>query len=225
MVSAQKGFDWAQPGINELLQAAPDAMLIVNSEGNIVAVNSQVELMFGYSREELIRQKVEILIPSRYGQSHVKHRSSFLNENRTRPMGAGETLFAKRKHGAEFPVEISLSPVRTAQGLFVISAVRDVTARKNAEDRIKQLNAELGSALRRAEQLGPTGDLAANMARSIETVLDKLIRQIIQIERLSSTQPTVQELIPSLKESVEEIGTITRDVIGLKQEHDSWKKR
>ncbi len=146
-------------------------MVIVNFDGKIVVVNSQTEILFGYSREELIGQPVEIIIPARFDRLHVKHRGSFFAEPHVRPMGAGLDLFGRRKDGIEFPVEISLSPLRTPQGLFVTSAVRDITERKRAEEQIKKLNAELGEALRRAEGLGATGELATNMAHEIENAL------------------------------------------------------
>src|SRR5437588_6291930 len=97
-------------------------MVIVNAEGKIVVVNSQTEILFGYSRQELIGQPVEILIPARLERLHVKHRASFLAEPHVRPMGAGQELLGKRKNGTECCVEISLSPLRTAQGLFVARA-------------------------------------------------------------------------------------------------------
>ena len=146
--------EWVRPDVGDLLESAPDGMVIVNADGKIVVVNSQSEILFGYSRQELIGQPVELIIPARLERLHVKHRASFLAEPHVRPMGAGQELLGKRKNGTEFPVDISLSPLRTPQGLFVTSAVRDITERKHAEEQIKKLNAELGEALRRAERLG-----------------------------------------------------------------------
>ncbi len=125
--------EWVRPEVGDLLESAPDSMVIVNAGGKMVVVNSQTEILFGYSRQELIGQPVEILIPARLERLHVKHRASFLAEPHVRPMGAGQELLGKRKNGTEFPVEISLSPLRTPQGLFVTSAVRDITERKHAE--------------------------------------------------------------------------------------------
>src|SRR5437016_13840539 len=128
-------------------------MVIVNAEGKIVVVNSQTEILFGYSRQELIGQPVEILIPARLDPLHVKHRASFLAEPHVRPMGAGLQLFDTRRNGTEFPAEISLTPLRTPLGLFLTSAVRDITERKLAEDQIKKLNAELSGAFPLGERL------------------------------------------------------------------------
>jgi PAS domain S-box-containing protein len=110
-----------------LLESAPDAMVIVNKQGDIVLVNRQTEKLFGYSREELIGNKVEILIPTRYLGNHSSHRDKYFHNPHVRPMGSGLKLFAKRKDLSEFSVEISLSPIEP-EGL-VSATVRDVTER------------------------------------------------------------------------------------------------
>ena len=124
-----------------LLESAPDAMVIVNREGGIVIVNAQTEQMFGYRRDELLGQPVEMLVPLPYRARHGHHRQHYVASAHARPMGAGLELFALRKDGTQFPVEISLSPLETEEGLLVASAIRDISARKRAEverDRLLQ---------------------------------------------------------------------------------------
>ena len=116
-----------------LLEAVPDAMVAVNHEGIIVQVNSQTEDLFGYTRGELVGQKVELLVPEAQRQQHQHHRERFGREPSVRRMGAGLDLHGRRRDGSEFPVEISLSPVHTSGGLLVLSAIRDISDRKRIE--------------------------------------------------------------------------------------------
>ncbi len=126
-----------------LLEAAPDAMIIANTEGQIVLVNSQTEELFGYARKDLLGQPVEILIPARLRGSHSAHRADYSHNPCVRPMGAGRDLFGLRQDGTEFPAEISLSPLETEEGRLVISAIRDITARKRTEEKLQRQAEEL----------------------------------------------------------------------------------
>jgi PAS domain S-box-containing protein len=122
--------------LKAFLDASPDAMVIVDEGGTIVFVNIETEAMFEYSRAELIGQPVELLLPERFRNRHASHVSGYSLAPRRRPMGAGLELYARRKDGTEFPVEISLSPVATAQGRFVSSAIRNVADQKAIERRL-----------------------------------------------------------------------------------------
>ncbi len=125
-----------------LLEGAPDAMVVVDQSGRIVLVNAQTETVFGYRREELLGQPVESLIPARFRGHHRLYREQFSGEPRVRPMGEGLQLYGLHKDGHEFPVEVSLSPLETDEGLLVSSAIRDITERRVAENRIQELNRE-----------------------------------------------------------------------------------
>lgn len=116
-----------------LFDSAPDPIVIVDQSGHISLVNAQVRKTFGYERDELLGQPIEILIPERFRQIHVSDRDRYMDSPATRPMGEGAELYGLRKDGSELPVEISLSPLQTDQGLLVTSVIRDITERKHAE--------------------------------------------------------------------------------------------
>jgi len=120
-----------------LLDSAPDAMIIVDGNGEIVLVNTMAERMFGYSRNELVGEAIEIVIPERFRNRHREYRTDYRERPHVRPMGSGLELTGCRKDGAEFPVEISLSPIKTTGGMLVFGSIRDISERKLAEKQIE----------------------------------------------------------------------------------------
>jgi PAS domain S-box-containing protein len=163
---------------SELLETLPDAIVAVDRDGTIVQINSQAQALFGYSRSELIGQKVEMLVPESFRRQHHHHRENFAETPKTRRMGADLDLYGRRRNGSEFPVEISLSPVSTENGTFVLSAIRDISDRKRIAEELRRANEELHR--RTTEQLGEyRSRLASIIDSSEDAIISKNLDGII----------------------------------------------
>ncbi len=133
----------AQTKFRQLLEMAPDALVGVNGSGQIIFLNAQAERLFGYSGEQLLGKPIEVLMPERFHGNHADYRAHFFTQPRTRAMGAGLELYGLRKDGREIPVEISLSPLETEDGMVVTSAIRDISERKKSEEALRALTGQL----------------------------------------------------------------------------------
>jgi hypothetical protein len=161
----------AEDRYRALLEAAPDAMVIVAADGRIALVNGQTERLFGYMRDEMLGRPVEMLIPEALRARHVERRAEFHENPRTRPMSGGVSLLARTKSGAEIPVEISLSPFRTSEGLFAIATIRDIGERKRAEAALQRAEEQL----RQAHKMEAIGSLAGGIAHDFNNLLSVIL--------------------------------------------------
>ncbi len=192
---------WTHDEFRALLEAAPDAMVIANDQGKISLVNAQTEKLFGYNREELLGQPVEMLIPQRYHGHHIHYRKDYSDSPRLRPMGAGRELFGLRKDGSEFPVEISLSPFRSEEGMLVFSAIRDITPQKKAQDELREAKEVLETRVR---------ERTADLVKANEALQGEIVQREIAMRQRDSEQERARRLEEQLllSQKMEAIGRL-----------------
>src|SRR5437867_4020489 len=182
-------------------EASPSGIVLVNDRGRIVLVNSQIEKLFGYRREELVGKLVDILVPERFARQHPAHRAEFFAGPTARAMGAGRELFGRRKDGSEFPVEIGLNPIQTPEGMLVLAAVVDISARKLAEAEAMRHREDLGHLSRVAVM----GEMAASIAHELNQPLSGII------SNASAGQRFIDRDDVDLRELRELLGDIVAD--------------
>ncbi len=198
--TAEAGF---HPLVEAVIEAAPDALVVVDACGRISLMNAQTEHLFGYPRDELLGQSIETLMPRRFRSGHAQLRTTYLDAPRTRPMGSGLALYGRRRDGSEFPVEISLSPLQIDNGTLTIAIIRDVTERQRIEDERIQLLAREQQARAEAERaIAVRDEVLAAVSHDLKAPLTVISgrAQLLarQLKRMNGEQ--AQQLTGGLRE-------------------------
>ncbi len=213
----------AETMFHGLLESAPDAMVIVSSDGRIMLANAQTDEMFGYRRQDLIGMGVEMLIPPRFRGAHEQHRTSFFANPRPRRMGVGLQLWGLRRNGTEFPIDVCLSPLRTNQGVLVSAAIRDITEQLAVQSELAEVRAEAEVSAERDRIAGELHDHALQRVFAVGLALQGTIPRARSAEvqqRLNAAVDDLHAVVQDFRTAIFGLRVNPTDITGLRQRLD-----
>jgi PAS domain S-box-containing protein len=212
----------AERRFRELLEAAPDAIIEVDSEGRILTMNARTEQLFGYRRDELQGHAMDALVPDHVRANHSRHRANYAAHPQTRPMGSGLSLEARRKNGSTFPVEISLSPVKSEDGFRVTAVIRDITERKKSEDTLRAIQAKYTHELELRNQEVEVAnrhksEFLASMSHELRTPLHTVIgfSELLDEERKGPLNADQKRFIGHIRKDAQHLLALINEVLDL----------
>lgn len=183
---------------------------MVDEHGKIVLINRLTEQLFGYERDELIGTSIEQLVPDKFRRQHEQYRMTFTADAQQRAMGAGRDLYGRRKDATEIPVEIGLNPIRTAEGLFVVAAITDISERKKVEER-----------LRRTEKMAAVGQLGATIAHELNNPLEAVTNLAYLMRKNKSLDEKARKQLELLNQELNRMADMTRRTLGFYRDSSS----
>jgi two-component system, chemotaxis family, CheB/CheR fusion protein len=199
----------AESKLRLVVESAPNGIMMVDGDGRIVLVNAQMETLFGYRRDELLGQPMEMLVPERFRAKHPQYRTDFFAHPEARAMGAGRDLFGRRKDGSEFPVEIGLNPIATAEGLLILGAIVDITERKRAEERLRAAREQAEAASRAKDHF------LAVLSHELRTPLTPVLAGATALEGHPGLPADLRAEVNTIRRNVEVEARLIDDLLDL----------
>lgn len=200
---------WSEEVWRGLVESAPDALVMVDVEGEIIYVSSQTKALFGYEKAELLGQKIEFLLPERYRGKHVGQRNEYFSTPRMRPMGLGLELYGRHKNGHEVPIEISLSPLKTSEGSVVTAAIRDISERKRVQEELRKAR-EIAESANRSKS-----EFLANMSHEIRTPLAGILGYAEMIAYYCHTDEERKSYMDKIRRCADSLTDLINDILDL----------